>query len=343
MSKKIIWKLPKVSELKEKFPLSEKASENILQNIEELKNIFSWKDSRKILIIGPCSADFEESLYEYWEFLSELQEKVKDKIKIVFRFYTGKPRTVWGWKWLSYSVPWENPDLLKWMENTRRIAINLIEKFWLALAEEMLHPEMSDYFDDIFSYEVVWARSVENQYHREVMSWVSCPVWMKNHTLWDLQFMVNAIAAASNSSSYVSALWEIYETTWNPFAHWVHRWAERWWTNYDLGSIKLSYELMEKRNILNKGIIIDCNHDNSKKDPFKQIAIMSEVLENISKDSESEKLKTFVKGFMVESYLYDWRQEFESIETVKKGLSLTDPCIWKEGTREFVEKMYKYL
>ena len=261
----------------------------------------------------------------------------------MMRFYTWKPRTVWGWKGLSYSNPGEEPDLIKWMENTRRIAIKLIEKYKLPLAEEMLHPEMSDYFDDIYSYQVVGARSVENQYHREVMSGINCPAWLKNHTLWDLQFMVNAIAAASLPSSYVTALWEVYETTGNPYAHWIHRWAERWESNYNLGSIIESYELMKDKKIKNKAIVIDCNHDNSKKQPEKQIQILTEVMENISRDVSVKHLNDFVKGFMVESYLYDWRQDVEDFSTVKKGLSMTDPCIGLEATEMLVRELYSLV
>ncbi|MCD5380526.1 3-deoxy-7-phosphoheptulonate synthase [Candidatus Gracilibacteria bacterium] len=340
MSKKSVAQLPSVESIKNKFPLSAQGKEVVEAGIADFQKILSGEDSRKGLVIGPCSADFEESLEEYAEFLSGLREKYGDKILFLMRFYTGKPRTVGGWKGLSYSVPGEEPDLLLGMENTRRIAIKLIEKYKLPLAEEMLHPEMSDYFDDIYSYQVVGARSVENQYHREVMSGVNCPAGLKNHTLGDLQFMVNAIAAASLPSSYVTALGEVYETSGNKYAHGIHRGAERGETNYNLGSILQSYNLMEDKNIENKAIVIDCNHDNSKKNPEKQIQIISEVMQNISSQKE---VYDFVKGFMVESYLYDGRQDIEDFSTVKKGLSMTDPCIGLEGTEMLVKELYSLV
>jgi len=254
-----------------------------------------WEDSRKVLVIWPCSADFEESLEEYAQFLVWLNEKYWDKILFLMRFYTGKPRTVGWWKGLSYSTPGEEPDLIKWMENTRRIAIKLIEKYRIPLAEEMLH---------------------------------------------DLQFMVNAIAAATLPSSYVTALWEVYETTGNSYAHWIHRGAERGETNYNLGSILESYNLMEEKNIENKAIIIDCNHDNSKKNPEKQIQIMSEVMQNTSSQPE---VYDFVKWFMIESYIYDGRQDVKDFSTVKKGLSMTDPCIGLEATEMLVRELYSLV
>ncbi len=340
MSKKAIRTLPTVEEIKNKYPLSNDWKSVVSQWIQDFQNILSWKDKRKVLVIWPCSADFEESLCKYAEFLAKLNEKYSDKILFLMRFYTGKPRTVGWWKWLSYSNPWEEPDLIKWMENTRRIAVKLIETYKIPLAEEMLHPEMSDYFDDIYSYQVVWARSVENQYHREVMSGIDCPAWLKNHTLWDLQFMVNAIAAANLPSSYVTALGEVYETSGNEYAHWIHRGAERWGTNYDLESIQTSYDLMCKRNVINKAVVVDCNHDNSKKQPLMQTEIMTAALDAIS---WNDILTEFVKGFMIESYLYDGRQDVEDFSTVKKWLSMTDPCIGKEGTKNLVERLYNYL
>ena len=340
MTKKSVGKLPSVESIKDTYTLSSVWKEVVSKGIEDFQKILRWEDSRKVLVIWPCSADFEESLEEYAQFLVWLNEKYWDKILFLMRFYTGKPRTVGWWKGLSYSTPGEEPDLIKWLENTRRIAIKLIEKYRIPLAEEMLHPEMSDYFDDIYSYQVVGARSLENQYHREVMSGINCPAGLKNHTLWDLQFMVNAIAAATLPSSYVTALWEVYETTGNSYAHWIHRGAERGETNYNLGSILESYNLMEEKNIENKAIIIDCNHDNSKKNPEKQIQIMSEVMQNTSSQPE---VYDFVKWFMIESYIYDGRQDVKDFSTVKKGLSMTDPCIGLEATEMLVRELYSLV
>ena len=338
MSKKIIGKLPSIEELKSKYSLSEQAKRNFEQHEMELADIISWKDSRKILIIGPCSADFEESLYEYAEFLSQLQKKVEDKIKIVMRFYTGKPRTVWGWKGLQNSNPWEEPNLITWIENSRRIATQIIEKYNLALADELLHPQLINHIEDIFSYFAIWARSTENQYHREVASGLNISVWMKNPTSWDIGLMCNSIKAWQTQSTFVVGD-EVYETTWNNLTHWILRWGASG-PNYSLWDIVESYDKIKSMKIENPSLIIDCNHDNSWKKPEKQIQILSEVMENIWWQTE---LYNFVKWFMVESYLYDGRQDVVDFSTVKKGLSLTDPCIGKQGTIKLVEQLYSLI
>ncbi len=338
MSKKIVGKLLSVEELKSKYNLSENAQNNLKQHKKELSNIINWVDSRKILIIWPCSADFEESLYEYAEFLSELQKKVEDKIKIVMRFYTGKPRTVWGWKGLQNSNPWEEPNIITWIENSRAIAINIIEKHNLPLADELLHPQLISYVEDVFSYFAIWARSTENQYHREVVSGLTIPVWMKNPTSWDIWSMCNSIKAGQTESTFVVGN-EVYETTWNNLTHWILRWGASW-PNYSLWDIVESYEKTKAMKIENSSLLIDCNHDNSWKKPEKQIQILSEVMGNIEWQTE---LYNFVKWFMVESYLYDWRQDVTDFSQVKKGLSLTDPCIGKQGTIKLVEELYNFI
>ena len=333
-----IWNLISVSEIKKKYKLSEENLENIKRHNKELKKIFSGKDDRKILIIGPCSADFEKSLYKYAEFLSDLQMMVWDKIKIVMRFYTWKPRTVWGWKGLQNSMPWKKPNLITWIEESRRIALNIIQKYNLPLADELLHPQLINYFNDIFSYFAIGARSTENQFHREVASWLKVPVWMKNPTSGDIEIMCNSIKAGQTESIY--AIWEeVFETSGNKLTHWVLRWWTSW-PNYSLWDIVETFEKVNEKNIKKPWIIIDCNHSNSWKKWDKQAKIMNTVLDSIS---EMEELKDFVKWFMIESYLYDWRQDFEDIKTIKKGLSLTDPCVWKNWTVDLVESLYKRL
>lgn len=333
---KKVWELLTPEKLREKISLTNEAKEFIKKSRIELKNIFSWKDKRKILIIWPCSADYEESLYEYAEFLSELQKKVEDKIKIVMRFYTWKPRTIWGWKGLQNSIPWEEPNLISWIENARKIAINIIEKYKLPLADELLHPQLINHIWDIYSYFAIWARSTENQYHREISSWIDFPIWMKNPTSWDISIMINTIKAWENPSVYV--IWnEIFETSWNAYCHWILRWWSNW-PNYSLESIEESYLKMKKANVENFTIIIDTNHDNSKKEYQKQQSILEEVMQSLEWKNE---LKDFLKWFMVESYLFDWRQDFS--ENIKKWLSLTDPCIWKEKTKDLVMKFYDLI
>ncbi len=334
--KKMIWKLLSPYDLKNKFPLSETWKKSVEKNRQELKDIITWKTDKKMLIIGPCSADFEESLDKYAKFLSEMQEKIEDKIKIVMRFYTGKPRTIWWWKWLQNSRPWEIPNLITWIENSRKIAISLIEKYNLALADELLHPQLIEHIDDIYSYFAIWARSSENQFHREVSSGISFPVGLKNPTSWDIKIMLNSVEASMKPSIYV--IWNsVYETTWNNYSHWILRWWS-FWPNYSFDNLKNTFEMSNKREMKNKAIIIDTNHDNSVKNYDLQSHIMQEVLESISWNLE---LKNFVKWFMVESYLYDWRQDYW--ENLKMWLSLTDACIWLEKTQELIFDLYDKL
>lgn len=334
--KKMIWKLLSPYDLKNKIPLSDFWKESVNNNRKELNDIINWKSSKKILIIGPCSADYEESLLEYAKFLSEIQKKVEDKIKIVLRFYTGKPRTIWWWKWLQNSVPWEIPNLITWIENSRNIAIKIIETYSLPLADELLHPQLIEHIDDIYSYFAIWARSTENQFHREVSSWISFPVGMKNPTSGDIKLMINSIQASMTPSVYVIGN-SVYETTWNNYTHGILRW---WlsWPNYWKEFINTAFEIFTERKIKNKALIIDTNHDNSRKQYERQNEIITEVISSISWDNN---LKDFIKWFMVESYLYDGRQDFS--ENVKKWLSLTDPCIGKEKTEELIMNLYKLV
>lgn len=341
--KKIIWKLLSPYDLKNKIPISEDWKKSVENSRQELKDIITWKSKKKILVIWPCSADFEESLNEYARFLNEMQEKVEDKIKIVMRFYTGKPRTIWWWKWLQNSNPWENPNLITWIENSRKIAISLIEKYNLALADELLHPQLIDHIDDIYSYFAIWARSSENQFHREVSSGINFPVGLKNPTSWDIKIMMNSVEASTKPSIYV--IWNnVYETTWNNYSHGILRWWSSW-ANYSIENIKNAFEILSERNIKNKAILIDTNHDNSGKKYELQAEIVQEVVENISKNDD---LYDFVKWFMIESYLYDWRQDLLCHPRawhgdLKKWLSLTDPCIGLEKTQELILSLYKKL
>lgn len=347
--KKIIWKLSSPYDLKNKISLSESWIDSVNNGRQELKDIITWKSNKKMLIIGPCSADYEESLYEYAWFLNEIQKKVEDKIKIVMRFYTGKPRTIWGWKWLQNSNPWEIPNLISWIENSRKIAIHIIEKYNLPLADELLHPQLIEHIEDIYSYFAIWARSSENQFHREVSSGLSFPVWLKNPTSGDIKLMLNSIQASLSPSVY--AIWDsVYETTWNNYSHWILRWWKNW-PNYSFDFIKNTFDLMNEKNIKNKALIIDTNHDNSRKQYENQNKIMEEVICIIR---ENEELKNFVKWFMVESYLYDGRQDFPCHSSepipfrvlhgdIKKWLSLTDPCIWREKTEELIMNLYNLI
>lgn len=317
MTKKI-WKLPQVKNLRKSLFLSKTWRQKVKESISRLQNIISWKLDKKILIIWPCSADFDSSLFEYAWFLKEMKEKYSDKLEIVMRFYTGKPRTTVWWKGILHSEPGKSADLKSWIKHSRKTAIKLIEDYNMSLADELLYPELSSRLWDLYSYMAIWARSTENQFHREVASWLIFPVWIKNPTSWDLSIMNNSIIAAKASSNYVMER-VIYETSGNSSAHGILR----WWSTWPNFSEAKDYS---------SPLIVDCNHENSGKDPNKQIEIMKEVMWYKNDN---------IKGFMVESYLFDGRQDYSG--TCKKWLSLTDPCTGKENTKKFIKELYDLI
>lgn len=317
MNKKI-WKISQIKNLKKSFFLSKEWKTKVKKSRKILEDILLGKSEKKILIIGPCSIDFNTSIFEYAFFLNELKEKYSDKLEIIMRFYTGKPRSTIWWKWILHSKPWKEANLKTWIKYSRSLAIELIEKYNMNLADELLYPELSSRLWDLYSYMAIWARSSENQFHREVASWLPFPIWIKNPCSWDIITMNNWVLAAKNSSTYLLER-NIYETSGNSFTHGILRWW-RDWPNYK-----------EAKNITSP-IIVDCNHSNSWKKPEKQIEIMKETMWYKNKN---------IKWFMVESYLYEWRQDYK--KWLKKWLSLTDPCIWKEKTQEFIEKLYNLI
>ena len=317
MTKKV-WKLTQVKKLKNQLFLSKEWKQRVTKARKSLSDIILWKSNKKILIIGPCSSDYEESILEYAKFLRDLKEKYSDKLEIVMRFYTWKPRSTVWWKWILHSLPWQEDDLRSWIKYARSLAIKLIEDYDMSLADELLYPELSSRLWDLYSYMAIWARSTENQFHREVASWLNFPVWIKNPTSWDLKTMENWVLACSKNSSYILER-TIYKTSWNKVAHSILRgWYS--WPNYD------------KAKDLDYPLIVDCNHENSHKTPEKQIDIMMETMKYKNNN---------IKWFMVESYLFDGRQDYS--EDLKKGLSLTDPCIWKEKTKNFIESLYNII
>lgn len=338
----IVGRIPNSNDLKINIGINDFGKEVIENSKIEIKNILSWKSKKKLLIIWPCSADFEESLLEYGSFIKSLRDKYSSNIEIVMRFYTGKPRTIWWWKWLSNSNPWDEANIVDWITNSRILAIKLIE-MWIPLADEMLHPQLSSFFDDIYSYLAIWARSTENQYHREVASWSDIPIGFKNPTSGDIETMVNSISAWQNPSDYT--LWDdIYKSSWNNFSHGILRWWRIGWknfSNYWTDDISLLGDMLTKWKVKNPAFIVDTNHENSNKDHKKQIKIMKSVFDNLKiLSNDNSDVLEFFKWFMVESYLFEWRQNWtDSEQDLVKWLSLTDPCIWKEQTEEFVYQL----
>ena len=337
--KKYKWDLSPVKVLKKKIWLSKDILEKVKQDREVVKNIISWKDSRKILIIWPCSSDFPDSLVKYAKELKKMADKVSDKIFVIMRFYTWKPRTIWGWKWLQNSLPGEKANIRKWLENIREIWKELLE-IWLPLADEILHPQISVYYEDMLSYAAIWARTTLNQFHREFSSGADYAIWFKNLTDGDVKTAVEWVLASNNKSQYILGS-HIYDTEWNDFAHWNLRWWNKW-PNY-FAEDMIEYLDYAKENNNNTWFIIDCNHANSWKKHLEQINILENVLTTELKKVEEKysNAKDLIKWFMVESYLKDWRQDWS--ENIEHWLSLTDPCIWLDNTEKLVKKMYELL
>ncbi len=328
---KLITKLPSLEKIKKQIPLDKKLVEKIKQDRQEIKNIILWKDDRKLIVVWPCSVDFEDSILDYARRLKKISDKVQDKYKIVMRTYTAKPRTTIWWKGVLYNgelgSKWNLADGVVF---ARKLMKQIIQ-IWLAIADEMLYPELIPYFDDILSYVAIWARSSENQSHREVGSGLDIALGVKNPTSGDLQVTVNSLIA---TRSVQQALLDKkqYRTEGNPYAHILLRGS-----NFDgLSKPNLDKNSIEKlKNILNKKwiktkIIIDLNHDNSAKNGLKQPENMKKLLE--MKDAD-------IVGYMIESYIYDGNQKLdeEDIWAIKKGLSVTDHCLGIEK----LEKMLK--
>ena len=328
-------------EVKKMFPLSDDMRDIIEDRRAQIKNIISGDDKRLLLIIGPCSADNEDSVLDYIGRLREIQEKVKKKILIVPRVFTNKPRTTGdGYKGLLHQPdPSEKPDLFKGIIATRDIHMRVVKETGFATADEMLYPENYRYLDDILGYVTVGARSVENQQHRLVASGLEVPCGMKNPTGGDLTIMINAIHAAQHRHSFLYRGWAVHSYG-NPYAHAVLRGYTnnrgRSAPNYHYEDVMNVIELYAGSGLSNPGVIIDTNHANSGKNPFEQPRIAREVMEYRRHNPE---MTGFIKGFLVESYIEDGAQKIgEGIY----GKSITDACLGWSKTEELIGELSEY-
>ncbi len=332
---KFIRKLPIPLEIKEKFPISFELAETIAKRNNEIKKVFSSESDKFLLIIGPCSADREDAVMEYIHRLRKVQDEVSDKVLIVPRIYTNKPRTTGeGYKGMaSQPDPLATPDLLEGLIAIRRLHTRAIEETGFTCADEMLYPENHRYLSDILGYVAIGARSVENQQHRLTASGVNIPVGMKNPTGGDYSVMLNSIVAAQRSHTFLYRGWEV-ETTGNEYSHailrgYVNKHGNAM-PNYHYEDLELLYELYNKRNVVNKAVIVDTNHSNSGKKYLEQVRISREVLQSRRQNKDIEH---FVKGLMIESYLEDGAQKAE--EGIF-GKSITDPCLGWDKTRDLI-------
>lgn len=339
---RFIRKLPIPMEIKKEFPLSQQVSATRLARVEEMRAILDGRDSRLMLIIGPCSADREDSVMDYIHRLVPVQEQVKDKLLIVPRVYTNKPRTNGaGYKGMLHQPdPSKKPDMLAGIIAIRRLHTRVVEETGFACADEMLYPEDHRYLSDILGYVAVGARSVENQQHRLVASGLDIPVGMKNPTGGDLSVMMNSIYAAMGDHMFLYRGWEV-ETYGNPYAHAILRGCvnERGESrpNYHYEDLVQLYKLYTERAIKNPACIVDCNHANSGKQYLEQTRIAKEVMHS---KRYSADINALVKGLMIESYIQDGSQK---ITECTYGKSITDACLGWEKTRQLIFDLAELL
>lgn len=328
-------KLPIPKEVKEQFPLTEEMKKCKEKRDEEIKKVFTGESDKFILVIGPCSADNDVSVLDYIERLKRVSEKVDDKIIIIPRIYTNKPRTTGdGYKGMLHQPdPNEKPDMLKGIIAIRKLHMQALKDYGLSSADEMLYPDNHRYLSDLLSYIAVGARSVENQQHRLTASGLDIPAGLKNPTGGDLSVMMNSITAAQHSHTFIYRGWEV-ESTGNPLAHAILRGYQttdgKNVSNYHYEDLLRLCELYGERGLNNPAVIVDTNHANSGKRYNEQIRISMDVLHSMN---ESNDIKKICKGLMIESYIEDGCQK---VNGGVYGQSITDPCLGWEKTEKLI-------
>ncbi|NBK78929.1 3-deoxy-7-phosphoheptulonate synthase [bacterium D16-76] len=335
MSMKLNRELPLPLDLKAQYPLSASLREMKARRDKEVRGIFAGQSEKFVVIIGPCSADQEDSVLEYVYRLAKVNEKVKEKLFLIPRVYTNKPRTTGeGYKGMLHQPsPDKAPDLLGGIIAIRRLHIRVMEECALTAADEMLYPENRSYLDDVLTYEAIGARSVENQQHRLTASGMDIPVGMKNPTSGDLAVMLNSIQAAQAGHTFIYRGNDA-TTTGNPLAHAILRGGvDKYGTcvpNYHYEDLTRLCELYKARDLQNPAVIVDANHSNSNKKYKEQVRIVSEVLHS---RQYNPALRPLIKGVMVESYLEEGSQP---IGQGTYGKSITDPCLGWEDTEKLL-------
>ncbi|MBR1823395.1 MAG: 3-deoxy-7-phosphoheptulonate synthase [Ruminococcus sp.] len=335
-------KLPIPKEVKEQYPVTAELQKVIDERNAQIADIISGKDDRLLLIIGPCSADHEDSVLDYVNRLRGVQEKVSDKIFIVPRIYTNKPRTTGkGYKGMLHQPdPDKEPDMYKGIVAIRKMHLRAIQETGFTCADEMLYPENHRYINDLLGYVAVGARSAENQQHRLTASGLNVPVGLKNPVSGSLLVMMNSIEAAQSGHTFLYRGWEV-STEGNPLAHAILRGYEnkhaQCMSNYHYEDLQLVNALYQQKGFANPAVIIDTNHANSSKHPLEQPRIVNEVLNNCRYNKDIRKL---VKGFMIESYIEDGNQK---IDEHIYGKSITDPCLGWEKSEKLIYEIADLL
>ena len=317
------------------YPMTADMQKNFKERDVEIKKVLSGESDKFLLIIGPCSADYEDSVMDYISRLRPIQDKVKDKMIIIPRIYTNKPRTTGtGYKGMLHQPnPLHDSDMFEGITKIRKIHMRALKETEFSCADEMLYPENHRYLSDLLAYVAVGARSVENQQHRLTASAIDVPVGMKNPTSGDLSIMMNSITAAQSGHTFIYRGWEV-ESKGNPYAHAILRGGMNAQgeniANYHYEDLMKVYESYQEKKLQNMGVIIDVNHANSNKKYLEQIRISKDVMHSRRVNADIRKL---VKGLMLESYLVDGSQ---SAECGTYGQSITDPCLGWEKTERLI-------
>ena len=328
-------KLPIPQEVKREFPLSEEMLAVKENRDRQIREVFEGKSDKFLLIIGPCSADHKEPVLEYISRLRRLDEQVSDKIILIPRIYTNKPRTTGqGYKGMLHQPdPEAKPDMYKGIVAIRDLHLAALRDYGFTCADEMLYPENYRYLSDLLAYVAVGARSVENQQHRLTASGIEVPVGMKNPTGGDLSVMMNSIKAAQSSHTFLYRGWEVTSSG-NPHAHAILRgyvdYAGRSASNYHYEDLLRVDGLYEHSGLVNPSAIVDTNHNNSGKQYLEQIRIAKDIVHS---RNQNPIIKRLVKGLMIESYLEDGAQ---SVHDHTFGKSITDPCLGWEKTERLI-------
>ena len=342
MGIKYISNLPSPEEIISEYPLRNDLKERKKEFDKTVADIFTGKSDKFLAIIGPCSADNEDSVLDYVMRLTKVADEIKDKIVVIPRVYTNKPRTNGdGYKGLLHQPnPEKKPNVHEGLIAIRKMHLRVVKETGMFTADEMLYPDNLGYLDDVLSYIAVGARSVENQQHRLTSSGADVPVGMKNPTSGDMSVMLNAIYAAQQSHEFIYRNYEI-KTDGNPLAHAILRGAVnkhgQCLPNYHYEDLKFLHDLYLERDIVNPAVIVDANHSNSNKKYKEQVRIVKEVLHSMR---YSDEIRNFVKGVMIESYIEEGNQR---IEEHIYGKSITDPCLGFEDSKKLLLEMAEIL
>ena len=331
-----IAKMPSPEELKEEMPLSEEAKQIKAARDKEIRDVFTGASDKFLVIIGPCSADNETAVMDYLGRLARVQKDLADKLLIIPRIYTNKPRTTGdGYKGMVHQPdPEKAPDMASGLRSVRKLHMEALEEFHMPAADEMLYPGNWPYMEDLLSYVAVGARSVENQQHRLTVSGFDIPAGMKNPTGGDLTVMMNSITAGQHQHDFIANGYEV-KTDGNPLTHAILRGSVNRHgnniPNYHYEDMVNLHEKYVAKGFANPALVVDCNHSNSNKQFKEQIRIVSEVLHSRSYDPAIHKL---VKGVMIESYLFEGAQKI--CPEMIHGKSITDPCLGWEDTEKLL-------